>query len=283
MTKAVAKTKPSETFMDILGEDIGDAVTYVGLQLIILGPSGSGKSHLMGTHPGKILDLYGDTERHGVKSASKEGLDRLVSRNWSRDQRGVSRGANAAFKYLNDILEPSAIKAAGFDFVCLDSITDLLALIRGTTEWETRCMTDKGKHNSFAEGTAYIDMAWIILNKLINLQEYHNVDIAVIADLDITERAENGMIITSKPRMPSYQVAENIIRMFPDIVMMSRVRGKTETKPLIQMGAGCTRESKTQEGELVKTIDFTPRLSDVTTIPSVIKADLKELLRLKGR
>ncbi|NCX30551.1 MAG: hypothetical protein EBX27_04775, partial [Proteobacteria bacterium] len=55
-----------------------------GLFLLLIGPSKAGKSHLMGTMPGKgnTLLLHGQGEKHGVKSAAKGANDKLIPVQW---------------------------------------------------------------------------------------------------------------------------------------------------------------------------------------------------------
>ena len=266
--------------IDILNEQMEKAPN--GLQLLVLGPSGSGKSHLGGTYPGKTLYLYGDSERHGVKSAFKEGGDNLIPVAWGSDKSGDRRSPDKAYKYIQELLNIDSLKAAGIQFIVMDSLVDLMKVIRHTAMWTNRCATAKGGHNSFAEPDAYVEMIDPILSTLRHLQEFHGIDFMVTGDLEIQEQEENGMIIQTKPRLPSFSVAERVIQQFQDIIMISRVKGKKKTGPVIQMGASATRNSVDEHGRLVKTIDFTPRLADVLEPPPMIKADLKELLLLKG-
>ena len=257
-----------------------------GLQAIVLGPSGSGKSHLLGTYPGKVLHLFDDAEHHGVKSSRKQGGEGIIPINWSQDGRGVDRSPEAAYQLVKRILSRDngqALKDAGIECIGLDSIVKLLAVIRNTQEFVNRCETPKGGHNSYAEPDAYIDMMQPILRGLRTLSDQFGIDYVVLGDLEIQAVQDNGLIKQSKPRMPSFSVAENIVMSFPDIMMISRVAKKDVSKPLIQMGAGCSRVSKDQTGQIVKTIDFTPRIADSESVPAFIKADLSEVLKLKGR
>lgn len=267
--------------------NLNDFITEVrhgGLQCIVLAPSRGGKSHLVGTYPGKILYLCGSGELHGIKSAFKESGDSLVPVCWDRNKDGSGRSPDAAYEFILKLLRnPEYLKEQGFQMVALDSMVALFKTIRGTQRWANKCQTDRGKHNSFAEPDAYMDMIDAILIELRNLCDLHEIDYIVTSDLEIQQQGDDGSIIMSKPRMPSFSVAERTIQQFPDVIMLSRMKVGKKSGPVIQMGAGCTRESKNEAGVIVKTIDFTPSLADVTDIPEKIKADLKEILKLKGR
>jgi len=272
-----------ETLEDIF--DLTMEVNTGGLQCIVLGPSKAGKSHLVGTYPGKVLYLCGDGERHGVKSAFKEGGENIIPICWGRRKDGSLRSPDAAYKFINGVIsEVEQLKAAGIRCVAIDSLTDLIPLVRETQEFANRCLTDKGKHNSFAEPDAYIGMLFPIMSHLRTLTESHGIDHIILSDLEIQEQADNGEILRSKPRFPSFKVAESIVGKFQDVLMLGRMKTKQKAGPVLQMGAGCSRVSKNESGVITKTIDFTPCLADVKgEIPPLIKADLAEILKMKGR
>ena len=253
-----------------------------GLFLLILGASGQGKSHLMGTYPGPILYLYTSNEYHGVASAKKSNSN-VVSVCVDRSATGEILGPDQAWARLFAALKPDAVSKAGFKAIAVDGLTELEKIARGTKVWKNQCQNAQGKHNNFAEPAATVGMLDALLAALRQLQEVCGVDILVTGILDITALEDNGAIAEAKPRLSGYSVAESMCQAFPDIITIGRMKSKTGAGTVIQMISEVGRESKDASGAIKKTFGFTPRLMGVKTVPDFIKADLKEILTLKGR
>jgi hypothetical protein len=255
-------------------------VNEKNLFLLILGGSGAGKSHLIGSVPGKTLYLHCSNESHGVSSAKKSN-GAIVSVCIDRDAKGGALKADDSWKRLFAALDADSIRAANFENIALDGLTELEKVIRGLTVWKESCKTAQGKHNQYAEPQATIDQFDILLARLRQLQDVLGVRILTTGIIDVTATEDNGAILEAKPRLSGYTVAESVCQTFNDIVMIGRMKGKTGSGPVLQMAAEIGRESKGADGAVKKTFGFTPRLQGVNKVPEYIKADLKEVLKLK--
>lgn len=255
-------------------------VNEKNLFLLVLGGSGAGKSHFVGTVPGKTLYLHCSNESHGVSSAKKSNSD-LVSVCIDRDGKGADLKPDDSWKRLFAALDAESIKAAKFENIALDGLTEIEKIIRGTTAWKESCKTAQGKHNTFAESPATVEQFDRLLGRLRHLQDLLGVRILVTGIIDVTATEENGAILEAKPRLSGYSVAESVCQTFGDIVMIGRMKGKNGSGPVLQMAAEIGRESKGADGQVKKTFGFTPRLQGVAKIPEYIKADGKEVLKLK--
>lgn len=254
------------------------------LSLLIAGPSGAGKSHLIGTYPGKVLHLTAGAEVHGVSAARKSG-NNVTAIAIDRDANGPLT-ADAALARFDAATDPEAIRSAGFQLVALDGLTELEKIVRATTKWKKYCETSKGGHDNFKEGPATITAMDYCLGRLRNLQFDLNLDIAVTCILDVTEtNKRTGEIEAGKPRLMSYQVAETMIQQYGDIVIIGKMQNaEGKSGRVIQMQTELARQSVDNETkEVKKMFGITPRLQGVTNIPPFIKADLGEILKLKGR
>lgn len=255
-------------------------VNEKGLFCLILGSSGAGKSHLIGTVPGKTLYLYCASERHGVASAKKSN-DNIVAVCIDRDSKGQPLKPDESLKRLFAALDPESLKAAKFESVALDGLTELEKIIRGTTAWKNACLTPQGKHNNFAEPAATVEAMDKVLSQLRVVHDILGVRVLVTGIIDVTSMEDNGAILEAKPRLSGYSVAESVCQTFGDIVMIGRMKGKNGEGPVLQMAGEIGRESKGADGAIKKTFGFTPRLMGVKKVPEYIKADFKEVLKLK--
>ncbi len=254
------------------------------LQLLVAGPSGGGKSHLLGTYPGKVLLIVLGAETHGI-SAAKKSAKNLIAVHADRTKDGLALTPEQTMDKLMAVLDSAAIQAQGFNLVAIDGLTELEKLVRATKLWTNMCQTTKGGHDSFKETTATITLMDRILMKLINLQFEIGVDIAVTCILDVkATNPKTGEITEAQPRLQGYSIAEGRIQMFGDIITIGQMAGANGTGRVIQMHTSLTRKSVNQDTDEVKKIfGITPRLQNVAVVPDFIKADLSEVLKLKGR
>ncbi len=253
-----------------------------GLFLVVLGPSGAGKSHFLGTHPGRTLMVYGAGEGHGPGAAVKTAGDKLVAVAWDYSpDRGVLP-KNEIMKRLKDVLEPEMLKAAGVKCVAIDSITNLCLDLRQTDLFKQKCLSTTGKHNAFKETEVLIEMLSTVINQLQVLSEYHNIDVVTTMDLQIQSLdTATGIITESKPGLPTFGVGRAIIQQFPDILVLART-GDNRT-PMFQNMATVTGKSTDETKQLVKYVEYHPRLRGVKVVPELLEADMTKLLALKGK
>ena len=249
---------------------------------IVLGSSGSGKSRVAGTAPGKTLYLYFQGERHGPASAAQSGGDLLpVCLDRSRD--GADLTADETFKRGLSVLDLESLKAAGIKSIVLDGLTELEKVVRQTKVWANSCMNSSGKHNNFAEPAATLEQIDRYMTALRRAQDALGIHIVVTGILDVQEIDDNGAIGTAKPRLSGYSVAEGLIQQFGDILVVGRMKNaKGESGYVFQTATDVQRISKDAAGNVRKFINFTPRIAGASTLPPYIKADLNEIIKLKS-
>lgn len=267
--------------LDLINE--ASLVATSKLFAILLGSSGAGKSHVAGTAPGKILYLYLDSERHGVTSASKSSSD-VLAVCIDRTAKGETLKPEEAFKRGLALLEPEGLKKAKIASVVIDGLTELEKLVRSTSVFKNKCLSTAGKHNSFAEPAATVEMLDEYMRAARRAQDEAGVHIIITGIIDVQEIDDNGAIGVAKPRLSGYSVAEAMIQQFPDILVigkMTNAQGKSDR--VFQTTADVQRISKDQNGTVKKFINFDCRLAMPAgrELPPYIKADLKAVIALK--
>jgi hypothetical protein len=254
--------------------------------LILLAQSGGGKSFAFGTFGVKTLFLYGTGEDHGPASARKSAGENVVPVCWDFDDAGERLSPEKAYKRLLDALsDVDGIQAEGFGAVVVDGATELETLIRKTNKWEQLCLTDKGKHNNFAESDATKALFRPVLEGLKDLQRRLGIHYSMSCILDIKQLADDGEILEASPKLSGYGVAENLIQQFPDIVAVGRMRNsKEQIGYRLQFLAGVTKTSKDATGHVKKIMNFNPRLAGfkVDELPSTLPVDLAALAKFKA-
>lgn len=253
------------------------------LGLLVLGASGAGKSSVIGTLGVKTLYLYTTGESHGVSAAATQGGENVVPVCLDyADGKGLT--ADAAYDRLMAVLsDVEGIKKEGFGAIALDGASELEVLIRGTSRWRVMCQTDKGNHNSWEEGKATLAMFRPIIAALKDLQRSIGIHYVVTCILDVNSIGDDGEIMESKPKLQTYSVAEGVLQQFPDIVALGRMSKGDEIAHRIQFLAGVSRSTKDASGNIIKTVNFHPRLTGrvLADLPNTAKADLSELVKLK--
>lgn len=253
------------------------------LFLVVLGASGSGKSHFIGTYPGRVLYLYGAGESHGAGAAMKSNKD-VVPYAWDREKQADGSikelGPDTVLKKLIEVLDPKVLKANKVKCVALDSITNLALTIRNSSVFKQKCQSAQGKHNQFKESEVLIELLTMVISKLQHLVDHHDIDVIAPIDLQITSVGEDGTILESKPGLPTYGVGKAVIQQFPDILVLRR---ESATRSIFQQAGKVASQSKDANQNVVKYIEYHPRLSGVVELPEVIEANVQEILKLKGR
>lgn len=263
--------------MNLLDEVV--KVKTDGLFLVVLGASGSGKSHFLGTYPGKTLLLYGAGESHGPASALKSAKDNLLPVPWDKDKDGNELAADKIMPKINSLLDPDVLKKAGVKCVALDSLTALCLDIKRTQAFKQRCSDAKGNHNAFKETEALIEILSHIIKKCHFLNERHGVDIVTTIDLQIQSVGSNGEILESKPGLPTFGVGKGLIQQFPDILVLNRRSGNDPSFETLASVASSSQDRETKE--IVKYIEFHPRLRGADNLPELIEANIPAIMKLK--
>jgi len=253
------------------------------IEAICFGAGGGGKSVLAGTLGGKILYLYGGGETHGPDQA-KMFCDGTIVPLRIDTYENPEKNPDIALKTVQAVLEDrEGIKKAGFTGVVLDSATEVEALIRGSKAYLKKCITKDGGHNAFAEPRAVTELFRPILSALRDLAD-EGVHYVVTCALDVkTLDDESGGLLECIPKLSTYSVAETIVLQFPDVLAIGpMIHPKTgEKQHRLQFNADVTKVSKDASGNIKKFVNFNPRICGVVKTQAHMKADLKEVLKLK--
>jgi hypothetical protein len=146
--------------------------------------------------------------------------------------------------------------------------------------FKQRCAGARGQHNPFKETEALVEMLSDIIRKLQHLVDYHNIDVVTTMDLQIQSLSDDGVILESKPGLPTFGVGRAVIQQFPDILVLGRIGEKRI--PTFQNFAKVASVSTDRDTQtMVKYAEYNPRLRGVKELPEQLSADLNKILELK--
>lgn len=246
------------------------------LFLIMLGPSGSGKSRIIGTLGVKTLYVYGSGEKHGPNSAKVMGKDNIVPVCFDKEG-GKQLSPEAAMTRLMTILaDVNGIKERGFGAVAIDGLSEIEQVL-----FETQKLKLAKAANGFSAGSVEVLMMRPIIDALRNLQSELDLHVVVTCIIHTKEFADDGSILDASPGLYGYQVASSIIQQFGDILVVGRMVLEDKVVHRIQPMANVSKTTKDPKGEVRKTMNFSTRMKhlDITTFPETIAADLSILVR----
>jgi hypothetical protein len=233
---------------------------------IIFGASGAGKSTALGTSGLTTLLLHGPTENHAGTNARLLGKGKVFPLEYTvRNDKGVV-DADATFKNLLSILKDEEISKQ-FEAVALDSWTELQTIIGETREFREACLTEKGKHNKFAESDEYTRRLNQVVHACLHLHSkgihVFTTCAAIIKDTDV-----EGSDVSAKPNLKGWSVGEDLVRNFPDVLYVQLVRvindkGDEVSKHKFLFNPKVSAEAKDMGGKVTKVSfsNFAPRIS----------------------
>lgn len=257
------------------------------LALLLLGPSGGGKSGTLNTLGVKTLHLFGSGEQHGVGSAASFGdAENVLPVQWDLDQAsGEVLAPDAAYQQCLDILrDTDGIKKLGIGAVVIDGLTELEKLIYSTTAWKTAVQAQHKGITSFAGGIT-LAMFKPVLGALSKLRAELGIHYVCTGILNVKEMGDNGAITEATPSMHGYQVAEGIIQSFADIVIVGQVQNaKGIMSPRFQFASAIKKTTQDFDTKATrKILNVSNRLTgcDISTFPATTKNSLKLLAAAK--
>lgn len=257
---------------------------------IIFGASGAGKSTALGTSGLSTLLLHGPTENHAGTNAKLYGRDKILSLEYTvRNDKGAV-DADASFKNLLAILRDEEITKQ-VEAVALDSWTELQTIIGETREFREACLTDKGKHNKFAESDEYTRRLNQVVHSLLNLHSkgmhIFTTCAALIKDTDV-----EGSDVSAKPNLKGWSVGEDLVRNFPDVLYVQLVRvtnekGDEVSKHKFLFNPKVSAEAKDVNGRVTKVSfsNFAPRISYFKRddLPHDSDVDLAKIIKSRSK
>lgn len=252
------------------------------LQAIVLGSSGAGKSSLLGTFGVKTLYLHGTGEDHGPRAASALGGELVLPVCIDQDESGKELNADSVFNAIKEICrDESFIKSNNIEAIVLDGFAVLEHLAKKTASWKVKCQTSAGKHNTFKESEASLEILTEVIDALKCAQREHGVHIAVTGMLDVKAKSADGSILEAAPRLAGYGLAEGLIQQFGDVLVVGKMVKNNVSKYKLQFMTDLSKASKDEHGDLKKAMNFSPRLSGIVNLPSLMDADLATLVKFK--
>lgn len=256
---------------------------------IIFGASGAGKSTALGTTGLSTLLLHGPTENHAGTNAKLMGKDTVFPLEYTvRNDKGVD--ADATFKNLLAILQDPEI-ANQFEAVALDSWTELQTIIGETRDFRESCLTDRGKHNKFAESDEYTRRLNQVVHSLLALN-HKGVHVFSTCAAIIKDTDSEGTDVSAKPNLKGWSVGEDLVRNFPDVLYVQLVRvindrGDEISKHKFLFNPKVSAEAKDQGGKITKVSfsNFAPRLSYFKRedLPHDSDVDLSKILKSRSK
>lgn len=250
--------------------------------LILLGPSGSGKSRACGTFGVKTLYLHTSGESHGPASAAAGGSEILPI---CIDKDGDKQlTADETYARLLEILASGPeLKKLGIGAVAVDGATELENIIVNTTEWKRRLAAEYKSSRSYA-GDLTLGMFRPIILGLQKLQADLGVHYVITCILHVKEYGENNEILEAAPALYGYNVATGLVQQFGDILVIGQVSDGERTRPALQLGAHASKATKDKDTKEVRKLsNFYNRITgaDLTTCPDLMKPNLKLVAEIK--
>ena len=257
---------------------------------IIFGASGAGKSTALGTSGLSTLLLHGPTENHAGTNAKLMGKDSIVSLEYTVRNESGSVDSDATYKNLLSILKDPEISTQ-FEAVALDSWTELQTIIGETRDFREACLSDKGRHNKFAESDEYTRRLNQVVHSLLALNHMglhvFTTCAAIIKDTD-----SEGTDVSAKPNLKGWSVGEDLVRNFPDVLYVQLVRvfndkGDEISKHKFLFNPKVSAEAKDMGGKVTKVSfsNFAPRISYYKRedLPHDSDVDLSKIIKSRGK
>jgi hypothetical protein len=239
----------------------------------------SGKSALLGTFPGEVLDIYTSDEDHGISSAtsnSRFSKAKITPFCLDVDPSGIKLIGDQVIKRMHDLLDSLLEeKTPSFKAIAIESMAGIEAHVRKTQDFL--------KATSYSSNEVNINKILEIVQKLKTLNQ-KGIHILVTCPATGTRDA-NGVFSQLTPVLTGYGCTDKVFGAFGDILVVGPVQ-VTDAETLVsttqfclQFASDFTKSGKTFTG-IPRTINFRPRLSGLMQheLPSIINASLEELL-----
>ncbi len=243
------------------------------INAIVLAPSGGGKSCLAGTFGEKTLYLYGSSEAHGPKNAIAYSNCEVVP--ICIDS---GRSPDEALEFVLAVLGDKEF-IGQFGAVVLDSSNAIELLIKDSERFKTMCISTTGRHNSYAESGAALQ----IFSEILNAMRSTGKHTLLTCILDVREiDTETNEVLDSSPRISTYALAEGICLQHADIFTVGKLIQGEKEGHRIQFTARMNKASKDLAGRVKKTQNYTPRLAGYKgDLPASMPADMSKLIAFK--
>ena len=102
--------------------------------------------------------------------------------------------------------------------------------------------------------------------------------------------AEDGSVSEASPSLQGFSVAHDLLRNFPDILLVSRITEEDDEGAMSQQHrfifkANVSKTSKDMRGQVLKTANFSPRISGllIDKLPETTPADLGRIITAREK
>ena len=252
------------------------------LFLCLLGVSGAGKSHCVGTLGVKTLHLYFQAEKHGVKAAKKEGGDNVVP--YCLDfANGKELDADEVLTRLRKIMStPEELLENGFKAIFLDGLSELDVVIGNSKELKKKCLTKGGSVDGFRLSGETQKIANGVVKLFLTVQRLTGIHVITSCILDVSEFGDRNEILACSPKLSTYGLASSLLQMYSDrIIISSQLKDDGTKVRVFDNMVDLVRVSKDDRGVTKKVMMFEPRLSS-GEMPKLMRADLSKVVEIKN-
>lgn len=247
----------------------------------VLGESGGGKTHALGTVGEKTLYLLFKGEKHGSSVIRKEGKENIEE--ILLDFNGTDELApDDTLARLRSIIQDHAgLEAAGFKAIVIDGLTEVDLCISQTRELKKQCLTKNGDVDHFKVPAVAKQMLHKLVGQLVDLQIKTGIHVITTCILEVKEKDDKGFILDASPKLTTFSVAETALQLFGDRVVVCKVvNSKGEPVYVFDADFSGRRVSKDEVGGIKKQFSFGPRVTS-GELPKLMKANLSELIKIK--
>ena len=254
-------------------------VNNMGLCVVILGPSGSGKSSAAGSLGKEILFCACSTESHGPVSAGIHGAN-ITPYFIDLNDDGSQKSPDQALTDLVALLSDPTL-SANFDTVVIDSLTDYELLVLRSGWLKEFAAGPNGKENSFKRPEGVLTKIQELFS-LAHLFRSKGTHFIVTLPAHVTGVSAEGTADTIAPLLSSYAIAERIPRLADVVLYVSQVEVEGQTARAFLFDTEVSRQQKDLGGNVKKYLNFKPscRGVDDSALPTMMKADLKKIVQL---
>lgn len=249
-----------------------------GQSFVVLGPSGSGKSSLLGSFGCSTLILYTSDESHSKLSSSIHNGD-ITNICLDRTEDGEQLSADDTLTKLLTILNSEDI-AEHFGAVCVDSLSSLDLIIKRSEWFSDFCKGANGKRNDFKASEAVITKLQEVFNATQGFRQKGTHFMCTLA-AHVKSLDGEGNAEVAVPVLSSYGCADNVPRLAGGVLFLGKTEIEGEIKRALIFSTTMSKVSRDLKGNVTKMLSFSPRLAGIADelIPSVLPANMSKVLQ----
>jgi len=255
--------------------------TVFPLLAVLVGPTGAGKSTLVGTLGVPTLYFHTASESHGPRAARTIN-PKIAPICIDGD---AAKTPDEHFEGLLAMLaDVKGMKAQKVGAIVLDGWAELESLLMTTTAMKNFCRTKDGTHNTFKEGD-FILLKFREIRKALQIIQDNGMHVITTLLGILTSQPDDLNGYSLSPRLKGYNTAEFVLSLFPDILIPARLVNKDGKSEFALLYHATISRSQTKEDGSMKVAAFTPRITGtlITAWPQKSSADLSKMLEFRDK